>query len=358
MIATTTNTFNDIPKQAEYPPIITTGNLNEHDRPYAEFGQSELSELARIGKFNFSEGSANPKRFHFNAKYFSGSAITRVSLRQVNYWLCTSWIATDYRGQCLIIIGDTGTGKTSFAMSLPGLVNYYKGEWCLDEWNNDARYMVIDDVAWDEYEDTWFPDKKGMLGCNEDLFAPDKHQGARKIRVRMPAIMLLNYENAGSLLAKPVTEEQKATARYWEERAFVIQMQPGERFCVPKRLPIFDPTDKSKYNTVDHLPEFAESNRRWLQQQREIEVETTITPIPTIQDHITADTTEETMNTSNVTTDNNDTTIVLNKSTNNIQVIKETVNGNKSKKKGCNRKYHTIFKPKIKQPLRRSQRKM
>jgi hypothetical protein len=37
-------------------------------------------------------------------------------------------------------------GKTTFALSLPGICNYYKEGWSLDDWKNYARYVVIDDV--------------------------------------------------------------------------------------------------------------------------------------------------------------------------------------------------------------------
>ena len=70
------------------------------------------------------------------------------------------------RAKCLILIGPTGTGKTSFALSLPGQVNYFQGRWNLDNWNDYARYSVYDDIPWDDFEKWNYPLKKGLLTQN------------------------------------------------------------------------------------------------------------------------------------------------------------------------------------------------
>jgi hypothetical protein len=70
------------------------------------------------------------------------------------------------RAKCLILIGPTGTGKTSFALSLPGRVNYFKERWNLDKWNDYARYSVYDDIPWDEFTKLNYPNKKGLLTQN------------------------------------------------------------------------------------------------------------------------------------------------------------------------------------------------
>ncbi|CAF1650972.1 unnamed protein product, partial [Rotaria sordida] len=77
------------------------------------------------------------------------------------------WIKEEFnrssRAKCLIIIGPTSTGKTSFAMSLPGRVNYFQERWNLDAWNNYARYSVYDDIPWDDFNKLNFPNKKNLL---------------------------------------------------------------------------------------------------------------------------------------------------------------------------------------------------
>lgn len=114
--------------------------------------------------------------------------------RLINYWLEHHFYSKTSRARCLVIIGPSGVGKkanirktahfcvpnlsfltlklgkTSFALSLPGRVNYFKGTWSLSNWHNKARYMVIDDVPWDAFEKRYFPSQKAFLTCDEDIF--------------------------------------------------------------------------------------------------------------------------------------------------------------------------------------------
>lgn len=80
------------------------------------------------------------------------------------------WLAEEFprksRAKCLILIGPTGTGKTSFAKSLPGHYNYFQGRWRLDSWNDYARYSIFDDIDWDRFEELGFPPKKSLLTQN------------------------------------------------------------------------------------------------------------------------------------------------------------------------------------------------
>ena len=59
-------------------------------------------------------------------------------------------------------------GKTTFALSLPGIVNHIRGRWNVAEWNDNATYMVIDDIPWDGFRRAGFPLKKDLLsGCGQ-----------------------------------------------------------------------------------------------------------------------------------------------------------------------------------------------
>ncbi|CAF4204361.1 unnamed protein product, partial [Adineta steineri] len=140
------------------------------------------------------------------------------------------------RAKCLILIGPSGTGKTSFALSLPGRVNYFQERWNLDLWNNYARYSVYDDVPWDDFAKLNFPSKKNLLTqkCNK-INATDKYRGTKEINVRQPAIVLLNPEDAGSLLQEPNTTEQQNMFEYWKKRAFIYIMGPDEYFYKRQR---------------------------------------------------------------------------------------------------------------------------
>ena len=54
-------------------------------------------------------------------------------------------------------------GKTTFALSLPGIVNYIRGCWNVTEWNDHAAYMVIDNIPWDGFQRAGFPKKNDLL---------------------------------------------------------------------------------------------------------------------------------------------------------------------------------------------------
>jgi energy-coupling factor transporter ATP-binding protein EcfA2 len=70
------------------------------------------------------------------------------------------------RAKCLILIGGTGTGKTTFAKSLPGQYNYFQGRWRLDSWKDSAHYLIFDDIPWDKFDQLGFPPKKALLTQN------------------------------------------------------------------------------------------------------------------------------------------------------------------------------------------------
>lgn len=80
----------------------------------------------------------------------------------VTYWIQNQFPRTS-RARCLVLIGPTGTGKTSFATSLPGEANYFQVRFNLDRWNDHARYSIYDDIPWDEFEKRNCPDKISLL---------------------------------------------------------------------------------------------------------------------------------------------------------------------------------------------------
>ncbi len=91
----------------------------------------------------------------------------------VNRWLRHHFNRKS-RAKCLILIGPTGTGKTSFAKSLPGRYNYFAGRWRLDSWNDFARYSIFDDIEWDKFDDLGFPSKKHLLTQNGPIMVCNK----------------------------------------------------------------------------------------------------------------------------------------------------------------------------------------
>ena len=83
----------------------------------------------------------------------------------MNHWLNNEFVRSK-RAKCLVLIGPTGTGKTSFAKSLIGRFNYFQESWSVDDWNDYARYSIYDDVPWDDFEKRHFPSKISLLTQN------------------------------------------------------------------------------------------------------------------------------------------------------------------------------------------------
>ena len=68
------------------------------------------------------------------------------------------------------------------------------------------------------------------LTQNGKMNATDKYRITKEINVLQPAIVLLNPEDAGSLLTEPSTLKEQQTAMYWKERAFIYVMEQYEYF--------------------------------------------------------------------------------------------------------------------------------
>ncbi|CAF4967411.1 unnamed protein product, partial [Rotaria sp. Silwood1] len=83
--------------------------------------------------------------------------------KKINKWLRKHFRTERGRPKLLVLIGPSGTGKTSFALSLPGIVNHCVGHFNPEEWDNRADYIVIDDVPWEEFKDHGYPRKKNLL---------------------------------------------------------------------------------------------------------------------------------------------------------------------------------------------------
>ncbi|CAF1363531.1 unnamed protein product [Rotaria magnacalcarata] len=157
----------------------------------------------------------------------------------------------------------TGKGKTTFALNLPGIVNHYRGHWSRIRWNNKATYIVIDDVPWDKFEDRGFPAHKDLLTGQEYVSAEEKGSKPKAIATKMPAIVLLNPEDARSLL-NPSTDEERASLKYWQQRAYIRVMGPDEYFYEPKYV---DLSADDKIYTVDDVPIFQKQRRLWHESQ-------------------------------------------------------------------------------------------
>ncbi|CAF4029748.1 unnamed protein product [Adineta steineri] len=196
----------------------------------------------------------------------------------------TEWITNNFwnpnRPQCLVLIGLTGTGKTSFAKSLPGPYCYFKGRWSLDLWDDQARYLIFDDIPWDKFEDLNFPSKKDLLSANGAVSCTDKYKPTVTIKVKVPAIVLLNPGDEGSLTAPAVTQKERQHADYWSKRAVVYQMGPDEYFYKSTTSGVV--ASHETRQPLGHPDEFIDAQRRWLEarDRRRAAAATTVPPPP------------------------------------------------------------------------------
>lgn len=92
------------------------------------------------------------------------------------------------RGKSLFLGGPTRTGKTAWARSLEGEHVYWNGLINADTWNEKAKYIVIDDFDW-----TYFPCKKQLIGCQHEFTLTDKYRKKRRIsNWGKPCIFIFN----------------------------------------------------------------------------------------------------------------------------------------------------------------------
>ena len=82
--------------------------------------------------------------------------------KAVNRWI-RHHFSYPKHAKSMVLIGPSNTGKTSFALSLPGRVNYFNKQWNSEMWSNYARYSVYDNIPWGQFEKLNFPDKRRLL---------------------------------------------------------------------------------------------------------------------------------------------------------------------------------------------------
>jgi hypothetical protein len=54
-------------------------------------------------------------------------------------------------------------GKTSFALSLPGVPNHVCGRFSAEDWRDDADYIILDNIDWPNWKNEGFPNPRELL---------------------------------------------------------------------------------------------------------------------------------------------------------------------------------------------------
>lgn len=88
-----------------------------------------------------------------------------------------------------MVIGKSRIGKTNWARSLDSPHIYCQGLFNLDEWNDDAKYVIFDDI-----DIKYFPAWKQVLGCQRDITLTDKYRKKRRLRNGLACIWLCNED--------------------------------------------------------------------------------------------------------------------------------------------------------------------
>lgn len=147
--------------------------------------------------------------------------------RQITDWLKNEFTKKK-RARCLILIGKTKLGKTSWARSLGPHV-FWNGMTAMSLWDNKAKYIVYDDVQW-----KYIPNKKQLLTQMGDTIVTDKYMHKVPIHNNKPAIVCLNLKHFEEQY--PVDEPE-----YWDENATIVYLDK----------PLFDKTQRN----IKHKPE-------------------------------------------------------------------------------------------------------
>ncbi|CAF1586874.1 unnamed protein product [Rotaria magnacalcarata] len=322
---TTTMTSEISTLSRPYPPINCHGAVDEHDKPYREFGEMKPKAIALLKKFRlpvkhvpYCEPDPTIRVSRKNNRLYSRKlAISSFSDRtkeetykQVLQYLEVKKIPVRYL--CVareIVTKDTmprihiqivfhgkpaihaqfmdrflncqceyhvtiyanawneymKQGKTSFALSLPSMPNYYRGVWSIIYWNNDATYMIFDDIPWRSIDQKGYPAKKDLLIGQLEVCVSDKYCKNKKIIVDKPAIILLNHADDQPLL-NPRTQEEREDLEFWQKRAIIRVLEPNEHFYKPKPK---TPSPENKIYTVDGIPLFDEFRRAWREKQQQ-----------------------------------------------------------------------------------------
>lgn len=67
---------------------------------------------------------------------------------------------------------------------------YMCGGFNLDDWDEDADYLVADDIPW-----KYMPSKKCFLGCQQEFVLTDKYRQKRTVTFGMATIYSMNEDN-------------------------------------------------------------------------------------------------------------------------------------------------------------------
>lgn len=105
-----------------------------------------------------------------------------------------TWCATNNaweRPRSLVLVGPSRSGKTQWARSL-GHHMYFNNLINLDDWDETAQYIILDDFASDITK--YFPCWKCFFGGQKEFVLTDKYRGKKRVHWGKPMIWLSNED--------------------------------------------------------------------------------------------------------------------------------------------------------------------
>ncbi|CAF2063795.1 unnamed protein product [Rotaria magnacalcarata] len=282
-----------------YPPIDRSGYVDDHDRPFFLYHKQNATEISENKNFSLPasyepwvKGKKGSNKLQLNVRKLAISGFSNVSrLNFVEYGLFKgekkngpplmwsqfkkSSLDNETAAQLITSVEDNVgdimvdfafkaprnaiKGYTGFALSLPGKPNHCRGYRSRDNWDDEADYIVLDDVPWNKIAKRGFLDKEDLITGQTELVAKEKYSKNKTIQTKKPAIVLLNPAAAKSFL-ELLEKKNDNNADFWRERSFVYVMGADEYFFKPKVIE--GPLDTVTY-TVDGVPLFDAYRRAW-----------------------------------------------------------------------------------------------
>lgn len=119
------------------------------------------------------------------------------------------------------MVGPTRLGKTEWARSL-GRHIYMCGLFNLSVWDNDAEYLVIDDISFEFMGGS----RKSLWGSQKELTLTDKFARKRSVKWGKPMIFLCNGDNDFRYLyVKGNKYLNELEIEYYEANSVIVEVQ-------------------------------------------------------------------------------------------------------------------------------------
>lgn len=120
--------------------------------------------------------------------YTPNDSETFITPAELDKWVAQAFAPETQRPVSLCLVGPSRLGKTEWARSL-GTHMYFCGMLNLDEWDDDAKYMVLDDFEW-----KFVPCKKQLIGAQKQIVVTDKYRKKQTKVWGKPCIYLCNED--------------------------------------------------------------------------------------------------------------------------------------------------------------------